>query len=187
MKKASLGVRSPWIRWSWCLFILPFNFETPHHIKQSRPCSQCTEVELISFLSGQYRTVAIYGKVTGQKTGKSHICAVDDFQVFSFNNRHFFDFMGSKFHKLQVGKMLGGFFWKGLNSWFFWLEYFSNRDDRLNYFKSGNTSITIVGWNPFWSRIASIILKNRSFHKVQLFCEGHENLKKSPTCFDATE
>ena len=44
--------------------------------------------------------------MTGQKTGKSHICAVDDSQVFSFNNRHF---MGSEFHKLQVGKMLGVF------------------------------------------------------------------------------
>ena len=70
--------------------------------------------------------------MTGQKTGKSHICAVDDSQVFSFNNRHFFDFMGSEFHKLQVGKMLG-FFLKRFELVVFWLEYFSGRDDKLNY------------------------------------------------------
>ena len=65
----------------------------------------------------------LYGKMTGQKTGKSHICAVDDSQVFSFNNRHFFDFMGSEFHKLQVGKMLG-FFLKRFELVVFWAWIF---------------------------------------------------------------
>ena len=55
--------------------------------------------------------------------------------MFSFNNRHFFDFMGSEFHKLQVGKMFC-FFLKRFELVVFWLEYFSGRDDKLNYLKA---------------------------------------------------
>ena len=64
--------------------------------------------------------------------------------MFSFNNRHFFDFMGSEFHKLQVGKMF--VFLKRFELVVFWLEYFSNRDDKLNYLKAAiHRSLTKVG------------------------------------------
>ena len=66
--------------------------------------------------------------------------------MFSFNNRHFFDFMGSEFHKLQVGRMFFFSLLKRFELVVFWLEYFSNRDDKLNYLKAAiHRSLTKVG------------------------------------------